>query len=120
MSSWWTYTCPRVPLGSEAGLNDEDAPSCELASQISAALLRQRPVAVGDADHRGRALVEPIVILGRHVEHAVGCDGRARVLGAVAQRGAEFRRAGLCLLERFGNRARKQQVRTPRMPAERG
>src|SRR5262249_8387620 len=80
--------------------------------------LGEDPLATVDLDHRPRAVVEAVVLVGGHREDAVRGDELFRVLECIAQRKAEFLRAGLRLLERFGNRAREQQIGIPRVAAE--
>src|SRR3954465_5052668 len=65
------------------------------------ALLCEHPAAVIDADHHACAIIEAVVILRRHDEHAVARDDVVR-LERIAERRAEFARAGLGLLQRLG------------------
>jgi len=67
------------------------------------------PLAVVDSDHHPCTVVEAVVLLRSHHEHAVRPDDVAR-LERIAQREAEFLRPRLGLLERLRHRLGEEQV----------
>ena len=72
-------------------------------------LFGQHPLAVVDSDHHPCTVVEAVVLLRSHHEHAVRPDDVAR-LERIAQREAEFLRPRLGLLERLRHRLGEEQV----------
>jgi hypothetical protein len=78
----------------------------------------QHPLAVVDPHHHARAIVEPVMVVGAHHEHAMHADD-VGCLERVAQRGAKLRRSRLGLLGRFGNGLGQQLIGVPQVAAER-
>ncbi len=85
----------------------------------SRSLGQQPELAVAHDDQHARALVHPVVVGRRHVEHALRADDVALRLERVAQRDAERLGPGLAGLERRRDRAREQDAAVPRVRAER-
>src|SRR3954451_21083113 len=67
-------------------------------SVVNARSFDENPLAVVDLDHRACAIVEAIVLGGRHRVYAVRGDQLLRILERVTQCSAEFLRPGLSLL----------------------
>src|SRR5512145_2192064 len=78
-----------------------------------ASSLLEHPLAPDDPHHHPGALLQAQVVLGGHVDDAVGHRQGLHPFERIAQRLAELRASGLGALQRLGHGALEQEARIP-------